>query len=145
MLKKELGIFTFEDLLNHFPYRHVDKTKVDTISSITHSTEYIQVAAVLVSFEITGIKAGRRLVAVVKDRSGFLELTWFQGLSWIQKTLVQGQTYLIYGRVSFYQGKPQIIHPEMEIYSSTNQDGKSFLEPVYSTTEKLKTRGPYIR
>ena len=83
LLKKELGIFTFEDLLNHFPYRHIDRTKVDLISSITPQTEYVQVAAVLTSFDVVGVKAGRRLVAQVKDRSGTLELTWFQGVSWI--------------------------------------------------------------
>jgi ATP-dependent DNA helicase RecG len=69
-----------------------------------------------------------------------LELTWFQSIGWIQKILQEGQTYLIYGRVSFYQGKPQIIHPEMEILTSEIRDGKSHLEPVYPTTEKLKSR-----
>ena len=140
LLKKELDIFTFGDLLGHFPFRHIDKTKVDLISSITPQTEYIQVAAVLINFEIVGVKAGRRLVAQVKDKSGFLELTWFQGISWIQKMLEPGQSYLIYGRAGFYQSKPQIVHPEMELLTTTRQDGKSFLEPVYPTTEKLKAR-----
>ena len=140
LLKKELGIFTFGDLLDHYPYRHIDKTKVDLISSINPQTEYIQVAAVLIHYEIVGVKAGRRLVAQVKDKSGFLEITWFQGISWIQKMLEPGQSYLIYGRAGFYQGKPQIIHPEMELLTPTRQDGKSFLEPVYPTTEKIKSQ-----
>ena len=140
-MKKELSIFTFNDLLNHFPFRHVDKTKVDLISSITPATEYIQVAAVMVSYEVIGQKAGRRLVAQVKDKTGFLELTWFQGVSWIQKSLQQGQSYLIYGRVGFFNGKPQIVHPELEILNIGKPEGKSFLEPVYPTTEKLKARG----
>ncbi len=141
MLKKELGIFTFYDLLNHFPYRHIDRRKVDSISSITPATEFAQIAAVLVSYEIVGLKAGRRLVAQVKDKTGFLELTWFQGVNWIQKTLQQGQAYLIYGRVTFFNGKTQIIHPEMEVLTAEKKDGKDFLEPVYPTTEKLKARG----
>ena len=103
LLQKELSIFSFEDLLNYFPYRHVDKTKVDTISGIGPSTDYIQVAAVLMSYEIVGAKGGRRLVAQVKDQTGTLELAWFQGISWIQKTLQEGQRYLIYGRVGFFQ------------------------------------------
>jgi ATP-dependent DNA helicase RecG len=113
---------------------------VDLIASINSQTDYIQVAAVLVSFEIIGIRAGRRLVAQVKDKSGMLELTWFQGISWIQKTLQQGQSYLIYGKVGFFQGKPQIVHPEMEMLTADKLDGKNHLEPVYPTTEKLKAR-----
>lgn len=131
----------FDDLLNHFPYRHIDRTKVDTISSITPATEFAQVAAVLVSYEVIGLKAGRRLVAQVKDKTGFLELTWFQGVNWIQKTLQQGQAYLIYGRVTFFNGKAQIVHPEMEVLTAEKKEGKDFLEPVYPTTEKLKARG----
>jgi len=141
LLKKELSIFTFDDLLNHFPYRHIDRTKVDPISSITTATEFAQVAAVLVSYEVIGLKAGRRLVAQAKDKTGFLELTWFQGVNWIQKTLQQGQAYLIYGRVTFFNGKAQIVHPEMEVLTAEKKDGKDFLEPVYSTTEKLKAKG----
>lgn len=141
LLKKELNIFSFNDLLNHFPYRHIDKTKVNLVSEITPQTEYIQVAGVLVSFEIVGQKKGRRAVGQFKDKSGFLELTWFQGLSWIQKTLRVGESYLVYGRTSFYQGRPQIIHPEIELLTEGKQDGKNYLEPIYPTTEKLKTKG----
>jgi len=81
------------------------------------------------------------LVAHVKDKSGFLELIWFQGINWIQKTLQPGQSYLIYGKVTFYSGEPRIIHPEIELLTTEIEGGKSFLEPVYPTTEKLKTRG----
>ncbi|HET9430886.1 MAG TPA: ATP-dependent DNA helicase RecG, partial [Chitinophagaceae bacterium] len=141
LLRKELNIFTFEDLLNHFPYRHIDKTKIDLIRDISAQLEYVQVAATLISFEVVGQKAGRRLVAQVKDQTGSLELTWFQGVSWIQKSLQKGQTYLIYGRLSFFQGLPQIIHPEMELLSEGKKEAKNFLEPIYPTTEKLKVRG----
>lgn len=114
---------------------------MNLIKEITPLTEFIQVAGVLLSFEVVGQKTGKRLVAQLKDRSGFLELTWFQGINWIQKTLQPGQSYLVYGKVSFYNGEPQIIHPEIELLTSEIQAGKSFLEPVYPTTEKLKTRG----
>ena len=141
LLKKELGIFTFKDLLEHFPYRHIDKTKVNLVRDITPQTEFIQVAARLISVQTVGEKRGRRMVAEVRDATGSLELVWFQGIQWIQKILTPGITYLIYGRVSFYQGKPQITHPEMEPYSPEKADGKNFLEPVYPSTEKLKARG----
>lgn len=97
-------------------------------------------AASLVNIEIVGQRGGRRMLAQVRDKTGFLELAWFQGLNWIQKTLQPGQSYLVYGKVSFFQGKPQILHPEMELLAEGKQDGKPFLEPVYPTTEKLKTR-----
>ncbi len=141
LLKKELSIFTWKDLLEHFPYRHIDKTKVSLIRDITPLTEYIQIAAKLISLDTLGERRGRRLVAEVRDASGSLELVWFQGIQWIQKMLVPGQTYLIYGRVSFFQSKPQITHPEMEIYEPQKADGKDYLEPVYPSTEKLKARG----
>lgn len=141
LLKKELNVFTFNDLLNHFPYRHVDKTRVSLIGEITPDTDYIQVSGVLVSFEVVGMKAGRRAVGQLKDQSGFLELAWFQGLNWVQKTLTIGASYLVYGKVSFFQGKPQIIHPEMELMTGEKQDGKNYLEPIYPATEKLKARG----
>jgi ATP-dependent DNA helicase RecG len=141
LLKKELNIFTFEDLLNHFPLRHIDRTKVDDIVSITPATEFIQVAAVIVSVEIIGQKQGRRLVAQARDKTGILELAWFQGVSWIQKTIKEGQSCLIYGRVSFFNGKPQIVHPEMELLTAERKLEKEFLEPVYPATEKLKAKG----
>lgn len=141
LLKKELNIFTFNDLLEHYPYRHVDKTKVNLIREITPQTEYIQIAGVLVSFEVVGYKNNKRAVGQLKDQSGFLELTWFQGLNWIQKTLKIGASYLVYGRVTFFQGRPQIVHPEIELLTEAKQEGKSYLEPIYPATEKLKAKG----
>ncbi|HNR15138.1 MAG TPA: ATP-dependent DNA helicase RecG [Chitinophagaceae bacterium] len=141
LLKKELNIFTFADLLEHYPYRHIDRRKVNLIAEITPQSEFVQVAGVLVNFEVIGQKAGRRIVAELKDKTGFIELTWFQGLGWVQKLLEAGQSYLVYGRVSYYNGKPQILHPELELLAQDQQLGKNYLEPVYSTTEKLKARG----
>jgi ATP-dependent DNA helicase RecG len=141
MLKKELNIFTFNDLLEHFPYRHVDKTKLGLIRDITPQTEFIQVAGKLVSKEIVGEKRGRRLVGKLHDGSGLLELVWFQGINWVDKTLEAGADYLLYGRVGFFQGAPQITHPEIEPWTREKADGASFLEPVYPTTEKLKAKG----
>lgn len=141
MLKKELGIFTFRDLLEHYPLRHIDKTQVSRISDISPATEYIQVAGVLNGVELIGEKRAKRLVASLNDGSGWLDLVWFQGLNWVQKSLQEGEKYLVYGKVGFFNGKPQITHPEIEPFSNSTPDGKPFLEPVYPTTEKLKVKG----
>ncbi len=140
LLKKELNIFTFNDLLTHFPNRHVDRTKVNLIREIDPSTDYIQVAGSLHNIDIIGIKGGRRMVATLRDKTGTLELTWFQGISWIQKILEPGEEYLVFGKVSFFQGRPQIVHPEMELLTTEKKDGRSFLEPIYPTTEKLRSK-----
>lgn len=102
------------------------------------------------NIEIIGNKSSRRLTAQLKDKSGFLELTWFQGIAWVQKILKTGQSYLVYGKTGFFQNRPQIIHPEIEILNTGKEEtrdngmtgqGKNFLDPVYPTTEKLKARG----
>lgn len=141
LLKKELNIFTFGDLLNHFPHRHIDRTKINFINEINSNSEFVQVAAVLTSFEVIGQRSGKRLVGYVKDKTGELELTWFQGLSWVQKILETGRSYLVFGRITFFNGKPQIVHPELELLSPETNKPKDFLEPVYPTTEKLKAKG----
>src|SRR6186713_1947591 len=140
LLKKELNIYNFNDLLNHFPNRHVDKTKVNLIREIDPSTDYIQVAGSLHNMDIIGIKSGRRMVATLRDKTGTLELAWFQGINWIQKILQPGEQYLVFGKVTFFQGRPQIVHPEMELLTTEKKDGKSFLEPIYPTTEKLRSK-----
>ena len=141
MLKKELEIFTFADLLNHYPNRHIDKTQINKISDIGANTDYIQVAGTLLFFEIIGEKRSKRLVAQIKDATGILELTWFQGITWVQKNLIVGSKYLVFGKTGFFGGKPQIVHPEIEAFVPAKADGRSFLEPVYPCTEKLKARG----
>ncbi len=141
MLRKELSIFTFRDLLEHFPLRHIDKTQVNLISGISYQTEFIQVAGTIIKMEVLGEKRSKRLVAHLRDSSGILELTWFQGINWVEKTISTGQKYLVYGRTGFFNGKAQMTHPEIEPLAEVNAEGKNFLEPIYSTTEKLKAKG----
>ncbi len=141
MLKKELAVFTFGDLLEHFPHRHIDKTQVNKINEINPQTEYIQIAGTLLSYETVGVGRSKRLVAQLKDSSGIIELAWFQGIHWVVKILHVGSDYLVFGKTGFFNGKPQIVHPEIEPYVVAHADGKNFLEPVYPTTEKLKARG----
>ena len=140
MLKKELEIYTFGDLLQHYPIRHIDKTKISTIAEINYQTDYIQIAGKLVQFDIIGEKRSKRLVAQLRDKTGTIELTWFQGISWIQKSLYIGNEYLVFGKTGFFNGKPQMVHPEIESFIPAKVDGKTFLEPVYPSTEKLKAK-----
>ncbi len=139
MLKKELGIFTFNDLLHHFPFRHVDRTKIHKIIDLTLSIEYAQVKGVLLYSELVGEKSGKRLIAYLKDDTSIIELVWFKGLNWVEKSLRPGETYVAFGRTSFFMGKPQMVHPELEL-ATENGGAKAVLEPIYSTTEKLKAR-----
>jgi len=141
MLRKELSIFNCRDLLHYYPFRHVDKTKVDTIASLHPQTEYAQIAGTLIHKEIIGEKRGKRLVAYLKDETGEIELVWFQGINWVNKSLVEGHAYLVFGRLSFFMGKVQMAHPELEAYAAHKAGGKAFLEPIYPSTEMLKAKG----
>jgi ATP-dependent DNA helicase RecG len=116
MLKKELNLYTFGDLLQHFPHRHIDKTLVLDIITIQPQHDFVQVRGVLQGLGTVGEKRARRMVAQLRDNTGTIELAWFQGISWVQKNLVEGQQYLVFGRVSFFNGRAQIVHPEIEPY-----------------------------
>jgi ATP-dependent DNA helicase RecG len=141
LFKKELSIYTFSDLLEHFPLRHIDKTKVYKIGSINPTTDFVQVVGTLQPLALMGDKRARRLIAQLTDETGTLELAWFQGASWVQKNLVPGQKYLVFGKTGFFNGKAQMVHPEIEIFTPAKEGGKDYLEPVYPATEKLKARG----
>ena len=128
-------------MLEHYPLRHLDKTKVDKIANLNYNTEYAQVAGKLTDIHTVGEKSARRLVAYVHDETGEMELVWFQGINWVEKTLQPGQVYLVFGKISFFNGKLQMTHPELEVFSPEKAGGKSFLDPIYPSTEKLKARG----
>ena len=98
-------------------------------------------AGKLVSLHTMGEKQGKRLIGMLQDQTGTIELVWFQGISWVEKILQVGQPYLVFGKTGFFMNKPQIVHPELENYSPENATGKSYLEPVYPSTEKLKSKG----
>ena len=140
LLKKELNIYTFEDLLNFFPHRHIDKTKISAIADINFQTEFIQVAGKLEGMQIFGEGRSKRLVAYLRDKTGVVELVWFQGINWVIKNFNEGSIYLVFGKTGFFNNKPQIVHPEIELFIPAHADGKAHLEPVYPSTEKLKAR-----
>ncbi len=141
MLRKELNIHTYDDLLSHFPFRHVDKTQVDFIANLTMQQDYAYVAGILLSLDLVGEGRGKRLVGKLKDNTGVIELVWFQGVNFVQKILHVGQQYLLFGKLSFFMSTPQIAHPEIESFSPQKMAGNPSLEPIYPCTEKLKARG----
>ena len=140
LLKKELGIATFEDLLRYFPYKHIDRTRFYKIREIDAELPYVQVVARVTHIEIIGDKRAKRLVVQAKDDTGIIELVWFQGIKWIEKYLSIGKVYILFGKPGLFNGKAQMAHPEMELYSpeALKQKGNMTLQPAYSSTEKLK-------
>jgi len=139
LLKKELGISTYEDLLQYYPFRYEDRTRFYRINELEDGLPLVQVAARITSFEVVGHKYKQRLVANVVDDTGTLELVWFKGAAWIQKQLKSGVEYVIFGKPVRYGRKLNMAHPEIEVATAAHADAK-FLQPVYHTTELLKRK-----
>lgn len=138
-LKDELGIHTFGDLLHHYPFRYIDRTQLLKIGQLHPDMTAAQVVGRLASLEEMGERKGKRLVGLFKDDTGNMELVWFQSTSWLKKTLQVGAVYVIYGKPNVFNNHLSITHPEMELYNpSIKNTGNMSLQPVYSSTEKLK-------
>lgn len=145
LLKKELNIHTFGDMLYFFPFRYIDKSVVYSIAQLPAEGEYVQVKGKISSIEIIGQNRSRRLVAELKDNTGVIELIWFQGIQWIEKNLHIGEQVIIFGKLSRFQQQWNIMHPEIEKIEHYIAETKSALSPVYSSTEKLKNRGLSVK
>jgi len=141
LLNVEAGIFVFNDLLTYFPFRYVDRSKFYTIKEIRSDIPFIQIKGELISSQLIGKPRQKRLVALLQDKTGVIELVWFRGARWIQPTLKTGVEYIVYGRPNIYKGKISIPHPEMELASESDGQVSSSLQAVYSSTEKLSSRG----
>jgi len=139
LLNKELGIFTFGDLLQHYPFRYEDRTKFYSIAQINPDTAHVQVKGVIRHIEKIGAGRRGRLVAYLHDDTGELELVWFKGIQWVLKKLRTGTAYVVFGKPTLFNGRINMAHPEIEAWS-TDQNSHGFLHPVYSTTEKLKSK-----
>lgn len=141
LLKSELSIFTYSDLLQHYPFRYVDKTKFYKVKEITDELPYVQLKGIITHLEKKGEGRSRRLIAHFKDESGNLELVWFKGIQWIEKKIKLNIPYIVFGRPTKFQNSYNIAHPELELVSDAQKSFSSSLEPVYNTTEKLKAKG----
>lgn len=139
ILKKEISVFTYGDLLSYYPFRYIDRTQFYKIKDLNFDLPYIQILVRLKSITLIGEKRTKRLIAEAIDDTGEIELIWFQGINWVQKNIKVNQVYIIFGKVTFFNGKAQMAHPEMEIYNKDQKNiGNISLQPVYSSTEKLK-------
>ncbi|QDH78508.1 ATP-dependent DNA helicase RecG [Echinicola soli] len=139
LLNKELNIFTFGELLQHYPFRYEDRTKFYKINQLSDHLEHVQVIGKIRRLETIGMARKKRLVAHIEDETGEMELTWFKGIQWVAKKLVPGGTYIFFGKPNRYGRKFSIAHPEMEPLTAA-QEEKSFFQPVYPTTEKLRAK-----
>jgi ATP-dependent DNA helicase RecG len=139
LLKKELKIFTFNDLLYYFPYKYIDRTKFYRISEITADMAYIQLKGHIVRFETSGEGARQRLIAHFRDESGVMELLWFQGIKWVKENYRPNVEYILFGKPSVFNGKVNMVHPELEPAIS-KQVTTGVFQAFYNTTEKMKQK-----
>jgi ATP-dependent DNA helicase RecG len=139
LLNKELQIFTFGDLIQHYPFRHEDRTKFHKINEIQESMSFIQIKGRINRLEMIGAGRKKRLVAHFSDGTGVIELVWFTGAQWILKKLKPGVDYIVFGKPNIFNRKFNIAHPEVEPVTNDSEH-QVYLHPVYNTTEKLKAR-----
>ena len=140
-LQSELGITTFQDLLNLFPNRYIDKTQYYKIGQLQRSNADVQIVGKIIHIKIVEQKKGKRLVATFMDETGEMELVWFRGQKWIRDNLKLNTPYVIFGRCNWYSGKFSMPHPEMELLTEHEQGIKIQMQPVYPSTEKLGNSG----
>ncbi|GAB3581263.1 ATP-dependent DNA helicase RecG [Hymenobacter daeguensis] len=137
LLGKELNLFTYGDLIQRYPFRYLDRTQVYKVADLNDDLPYVQVRGMLRGKELVGEGPKQRLTAKVGDGTGELELVWFKGIKWVQQVAKNNQEYIVFGKPTMFNGRPQMAHPELEEVGE-NKPGQSFLQPVYNTSEKLK-------
>ncbi len=140
-LQSELGIHTFQDLLNLFPNRYIDKTHYYKIGQLQRSNADVQIIGKIVHLKTVEQKKGKRLVASFVDDTGEMELVWFRGQKWIRENIKLNTPYVIFGKCNWFNGKFSMPHPEMELSKDHEQGLKVVMQPVYPSTEKLSNKG----
>ena len=137
ILNKELGVYSFQDLLYCFPYKYVDRSRIYSIRELEGSMPYIQLKGEILSFETAGEGRQRRLIAHFSDGTGVVDLIWFQGLKYVLSKYKVRQQYVVFGRPSVFNGRINIAHPDIDLAEEVNFSTMG-LQPYYSTTEKMK-------
>lgn len=140
VLKKEADIFTFGDLLKLYPYRYIDRTQFYSTQHIDNTQTYIQLKGKLKQIQEIGNGRAKRLTATFYDNEGEIELVWFQGVKWLIKSLDTKETYVLYGKPSWFNGKLNITHPDLEKLSVFNDAESGTFRALYNTSEKMKTK-----
>ncbi|MEQ8421937.1 MAG: ATP-dependent DNA helicase RecG [Arenibacter algicola] len=140
-LQSELGIHTYQDLINLFPNRYIDKTQYYKIGQLQRTSSDVQIVGKIVNIKTVEQKKGKRLVAKFIDDTGEMELVWFRGQKWIRENLKLNIPYVIFGKVNWFNGTFSMPHPEMELWEDHEKGLKIYMQPVYPSTEKLANKG----
>ncbi len=138
LLNKELNIFTYGDLIQHYPFRYEDRTRIYAISEIEEGMPYVQVQGTVTGKELIGVGTKKRLLCYLRDDTGQIELVWFRGINWIADKIKVGAAYIAFGRPAKFGNAFSIAHPELEVVSAAAEKGRS-LQPVYPLTERLRS------
>jgi ATP-dependent DNA helicase RecG len=142
LLRKELNIHRYGDLMNFFPNRYIDRTRYYKINELQSTTAEVQIIGKIIHIKTVEFgKNQKRLVASFADETGQIELTWFQGVKWIRESLKLNEIYVIFGKTSNYGNQFSMAHPEMELMEEHKASLRSAMQPVYPSTEKLTQRG----
>lgn len=137
LLKEQLGIHTYQDLLHFFPNRYVDRTQFHHINQLETSLAEVQIVGVINQIETIAQKKGSRLVAKFSDSTGTMELVWFKGAKWIKESIKPNTPYVIFGKISVFQGKFSMAHPDMELLENYQANNRIGLQAIYPSTERL--------
>lgn len=137
ILEKELGIRSFRDLLYHFPYKYVDRSRIYRISEIDGTMPYIQLKGQILSFETFGEGRQRRLVAHFSDGTGVADLVWFQGIKFVSGKYRCREEYIVFGKPTVFGGRVNIAHPDIDSADGVTLSAMG-LRPYYNTTERMK-------
>jgi len=141
LLRKELGVHTYQDLINLFPNRYIDRTQYYKINQLQRNNADVQVIGKITGFKEVAQKRGKRLVGTFQDDTGTMEVVWFRGQKWIRENLKLNTTYVAFGKTNWFSGKFSMAHPELELLDEHEQNMRSAMQPVYPSTEKLSNRG----
>ena len=141
ILKREIGIETYGDLLEYYPYKYVDRSHIYTISSLSPDMPFVQIKGRILSFESfqMGVKK-KRLVAHFGDGTGVVDLVWFSGTQYVSKNYKTGVEYIVFGKPTIFGGRFQISHPELDLAENL-QLSEMGMQPFYVTTERMKNSG----
>jgi ATP-dependent DNA helicase RecG len=139
LLDKELGIRTAEDLLRHYPYKYVDRSRFYYLHEISNDMPFIQVKGQILRFDRSGEGRNERLTAIFTDGQKTIELVWFKGVKYISDNIHTKMDYVIFGKPTSFNGKYNIVHPEIELASKLPPPEQMGLQPFYNTSERMKS------
>ena len=141
LLKSEAGVSTFGELLQYFPFRYIDKSKVHKVSEITADMPFVQLRGTISHLHAVGKGRGQRVIAYFTDESGTIELVWFKGFKWLEGRFKPDVAYLVFGKPTEFNNKYNIPHPEVDLPDEAPEEMDKVLQGHYSVTEKLRNRG----